>query len=205
MPAHARRDIDERRSSCRTPTWSPTGGRRAFFVDAGGPVEPLIEAAERSGHPDARAAHPHHFDHVCEVGKLRARWPDRGPDQRGQPTSPPSKGRRARRQAPAGRAAESETLTHLLALPTPRPHEGHDLAASSSGELSSPATRCSRTRSAGCARPNHTTFADIKHSIMDVLPHAASEQTVIRPGHTNPTTVADELRGQLVSCASGAG
>ena len=41
---------------------------------------------------------------------------------------------------------------------------------------------------------NHTTFADIKHSIMDVLLTLPPE-TVIRPGHTDPTTVADELEG----------
>ena len=33
-------------------------GGPAFFIDAGGPVEPLIEAAERSACSHARAAHP---------------------------------------------------------------------------------------------------------------------------------------------------
>jgi glyoxylase-like metal-dependent hydrolase (beta-lactamase superfamily II) len=44
----------------------------------------------------------------------------------------------------------------------------------------------------GVRAPGHTTYADLKHSIMDVLlklpPH-----TRIHPGHTDPTTVADEL------------
>jgi glyoxylase-like metal-dependent hydrolase (beta-lactamase superfamily II) len=44
----------------------------------------------------------------------------------------------------------------------------------------------------GVRAPGHTTFADIKHSIMDVL-LALPGETVIRPGHTDPTTVADEL------------
>jgi glyoxylase-like metal-dependent hydrolase (beta-lactamase superfamily II) len=44
----------------------------------------------------------------------------------------------------------------------------------------------------GVRAPNHTTFADIKHSIMDVLLTLPGE-TVIRPGHTDPTTVAQEL------------
>jgi glyoxylase-like metal-dependent hydrolase (beta-lactamase superfamily II) len=51
-------------------------GDPAFFVDAGGPVAPLIEAAERL---DLTPTHVllthHHFDHVCEVGALRERWP----------------------------------------------------------------------------------------------------------------------------------
>jgi glyoxylase-like metal-dependent hydrolase (beta-lactamase superfamily II) len=51
-------------------------GDGAFFVDAGGPVEPLIEAAERRGlTPTHVLLTHHHFDHVCEVGRLRDRWP----------------------------------------------------------------------------------------------------------------------------------
>jgi hydroxyacylglutathione hydrolase len=49
----------------------------AFFVDAGGPVEPLIETAERLGlEPTHVLLTHHHFDHVSEVGTLRERWPD---------------------------------------------------------------------------------------------------------------------------------
>jgi hydroxyacylglutathione hydrolase len=51
-------------------------GGPAFFIDAGGPAQPLIEAAERL---DLTPTHAllthHHFDHVCEVGALRERWP----------------------------------------------------------------------------------------------------------------------------------
>jgi glyoxylase-like metal-dependent hydrolase (beta-lactamase superfamily II) len=51
-------------------------GGPAFFIDAGGPVEPLIEAAERLGlTPTHVLLTHHHFDHVSEVGRLRERWP----------------------------------------------------------------------------------------------------------------------------------
>jgi hydroxyacylglutathione hydrolase len=51
-------------------------GGPAFFVDAGGPVEPLIEAADRLGlKPTHVLLTHHHFDHVSEVGRLRKRWP----------------------------------------------------------------------------------------------------------------------------------
>jgi hydroxyacylglutathione hydrolase len=51
-------------------------GGPAFFVDAGGPVAPLIEAAERLQlSPTHVLLTHHHFDHVCEVDQLRARWP----------------------------------------------------------------------------------------------------------------------------------
>ena len=45
-----------------------------FFVDAGGPVEPLIEAAEREGiTPTHVLLTHHHYDHVSELGKLTDR------------------------------------------------------------------------------------------------------------------------------------
>ena len=43
----------------------------------------------------------------------------------------------------------------------------------------------------GVRAPGHTTYADLKHSIMDVLLELPPE-TTIRPGHTEPTTVAEE-------------
>ncbi len=48
-------------------------------------------------------------------------------------------------------------------------------------------------RSVGGVRaPGHTTYADLEHSIMDTLLTLPAE-TRIHPGHTDPTTVADEL------------
>jgi glyoxylase-like metal-dependent hydrolase (beta-lactamase superfamily II) len=51
-------------------------GDPAFFIDAGGPVGSLIDAAERLRlTPTHVLLTHHHFDHVCEVGALRERWP----------------------------------------------------------------------------------------------------------------------------------
>jgi hydroxyacylglutathione hydrolase len=51
-------------------------GGPAFFIDAGGPVEPLIETADRLGlSPTHVLLTHHHFDHVSEVARLRHRWP----------------------------------------------------------------------------------------------------------------------------------
>ena len=47
-----------------------------MFIDAGGPVKPLIAAAERMElTPTHILLTHHHYDHVCEVGALRERWP----------------------------------------------------------------------------------------------------------------------------------
>jgi hydroxyacylglutathione hydrolase len=51
-------------------------GDPAFFIDAGGPVGSLIDAAERLRlTPTHVLLTHHHFDHVSEVGALRERWP----------------------------------------------------------------------------------------------------------------------------------
>src|SRR5258707_830954 len=84
-------------------------GGPAFFVDAGGPVSPLIDAADRLGlTPTHVLLTHHHFDHVSDV---RA--------------------------------------------------------------------------------PGHSTYADLRDSIMGTLMELPPE-TVIYPGHSEPTTVARE-------------
>lgn len=51
-------------------------GGPGFFVDAGGPVSPLIQAAGRLGiEPTHVLLTHHHFDHVSDVGALLERWP----------------------------------------------------------------------------------------------------------------------------------
>jgi glyoxylase-like metal-dependent hydrolase (beta-lactamase superfamily II) len=44
----------------------------------------------------------------------------------------------------------------------------------------------------GVRAPGSTSYEDLKHSVMDVLLTLPPE-TRIHPGHTDPTTVADEL------------
>jgi hydroxyacylglutathione hydrolase len=49
-----------------------------------------------------------------------------------------------------------------------------------------------RSSVGGVRAPGHTTYADLKSSVMDTL-LTLPPQTRIQPGHTEPTTVADEL------------
>ncbi|MCU0314843.1 MAG: MBL fold metallo-hydrolase, partial [Solirubrobacteraceae bacterium] len=52
-------------------------GGAGFFVDAGGPVAPLIEAAAREQiTPTHVLLTHHHYDHVAALGDLLERWPD---------------------------------------------------------------------------------------------------------------------------------
>ena len=49
----------------------------------------------------------------------------------------------------------------------------------------------------GVRAPGSTSFADLQDSIMDVLMELPPE-TVVRPGHTDPTTIGDEWEQQRV-------
>ena len=49
----------------------------------------------------------------------------------------------------------------------------------------------------GVRAPGTTTYDDLKHSIMDVL-LALPPETTIHPGHTDPTTVGDELESNAL-------
>jgi hydroxyacylglutathione hydrolase len=156
-----------------------------FFVDAGGPVEPLIEAAERDGvTPTHVLLTHHHHDHVCELDKLTARWPDMhvliNPDE-------PAVAGTTGELVPGELQVGALTVT---ALPTPGHTKGM-ISLLVDDEVFTGDTLF-KNSVGGVRAPNHTTFADIKHSIMDVL-LTLPPDTVIRPGHTDPTTVADEL------------
>jgi hydroxyacylglutathione hydrolase len=161
-----------------------------FFVDAGGPVEPLIEAAEREGvTPTHVLLTHHHFDHVSELDKIKARWP--GVEVLMSPDEPPVEGTTG--ELTPGELQVGE-LT-VTALPTP----GHTKGMISLLVGGPPAQVFTgdtlfKNSVGGVRAPGHTTFADIKHSIMDVL-LTLPPDTIIRPGHTEPTTVADELEG----------
>jgi glyoxylase-like metal-dependent hydrolase (beta-lactamase superfamily II) len=149
-------------------------GGAGFFVDAGGPVSPLIAAAERH---DMTPTHVllthHHHDHVAELGKLTDRWPDL--IVLAHPDDTVGVGSLAVR--PLHTPGHTKGMLSLLV--EGNVFTGDTLFKNSVG---------------GVRAPGHTTYADLKHSIMDVL-LALPPETVIRPGHTEPTTVADEWEG----------
>jgi glyoxylase-like metal-dependent hydrolase (beta-lactamase superfamily II) len=195
-------------------------GGPAFFIDAGGPVGPLIEAAERLAlEPTHVLLTHHHFDHVSDVGELRARWPELQVliSKRehelldASSTSTSGEGDGEREQAPGagmGAIEAGQTLQFgalkVRALHTP----GHTAgmlsflisASSPEGEDDGhkpPAVFTGDTlfkgSVGGVRAPGHTTYADLRDSIMGTLMELTPE-TVIYPGHAEPTTVAQEWR-----------
>jgi glyoxylase-like metal-dependent hydrolase (beta-lactamase superfamily II) len=173
-------------------------GGPAFFVDAGGPVAPLIEAAEREGlEPTHVLLTHHHFDHVSEVGALRDRWPQLevfiSPLERdllagsseGDGEGPGA----GVSTIDAGGALRFGAL-EVRPLRTPGHTAGMLSFLVNDSDVFTGDTLF-KGSVGGVRAPGSTTFEDLKHSIMDVLMKLRPEVTV-RPGHTDPSTIGDE-------------
>ena len=135
----------------------------------------------------------HHHDHVAELDAAARALSRRSPCWS-------TRDERARRGRDGRRSTPGETLDRRRPAVEPLHTPGHTagmLALPRRRQTSSPATRSSRARSAACARPGHTTYEDLKPSIMDKL-LALPPETRVHPGHTDPTTVGDELGAQRV-------
>jgi hydroxyacylglutathione hydrolase len=181
-------------------------GGPAFFIDAGGPVAPLIDAAERL---DVQPTHVllthHHFDHVCEVGALRERWPGlivlTSPAERDllAAASAPSDASGEGGDAPPaiGTIDAGETLPfgalEVRALHTPGHTAGMLSFLVADGGEAAVFTGDTLFRSSvgGVRAPGHTTYADLRDAIMGTLMELRGD-TVIYPGHTDATTVSAE-------------
>jgi hydroxyacylglutathione hydrolase len=158
-----------------------------FFVDAGGPVQPLIDAAERDGiTPTHVLLTHHHGDHVAELGKLTARWPDL--EVLAHPDEPVD---RVTGPMTPGEVVKVGPL-EVTPLHTPG-HTGGMLSLLVEGNVFTGDTLF-KNSVGGVRAPGSTSYADLKASIMDTL-MALPPETIIRPGHTEPTTVAAEWEG----------
>ncbi len=160
-------------------------GGDAFLVDAGGPVAPLLAKADEHALTLTHVLLTHHHhDHVAELGEVLERWPDAAvlahPDERVPGTT--------------GDLEPDAELTiaglSVRALHTPG-HTAGMLSLLVDGNVFTGDTLF-RGSVGGVRAPGHTTYADLKRSIMEVL-LALPAETTIRPGHTEPTTVAEEL------------
>ena len=157
-----------------------------FLVDAGGPLDPLFAKADEHG---INVTHilltHHHHDHVAELGQALERWPQATvlahPEERVAGTTG---------ALHPGEEVEIGGLT-VKALHTPGHTAGMLGLLVNDHELFTGDTLF-KGSVGGVRAPGSTGFADIKHSIMDVI-LALPGETVLRPGHTDPTTVADEL------------
>jgi len=162
-------------------------GGAAFFVDAGGPVEPLIEAAERHGMtPTHVLLTHHHYDHVLALPELLERWPDL------EVLIHPAE--RDLVDAATGDLVPGETLTiggrTIELLHTPG-HTAGMVALVVEGQVFTGDTLF-KGSVGGVRAPGSTSYEDLKSSIMDTLVKLPPE-TIVQPGHSDPSTIGDEL------------
>jgi hydroxyacylglutathione hydrolase len=154
-------------------------GRPGFLIDAGGPMRPLFEAAERQ---DIDVTHllltHHHHDHVCALDEVRRRYPDitvlAHPDEpvEARPFEPLRIGD-----------------VDVGALHTPGHTKGM-LNFTVDGHVFTGDTLF-KGSIGGVRAPGSTSYDDIRASIMDGL-MGLDHGTEVHPGHTDPTTIGDE-------------
>jgi hydroxyacylglutathione hydrolase len=163
-------------------------GGHAVMIDAGGPVAPLLDFLHRG---QLTLTHilltHHHHDHISELDAVLERHP-------GTPVLIHQAERELVPQATAslepGQRIDSGAL-QIEALHTPG-HTAGMLSLLINGSDVFTGDTLFKGSVGGVRAPGHTTYADLKSSIMDKLLKLPPE-THIHPGHTDPTTVAEEL------------
>jgi hydroxyacylglutathione hydrolase len=175
-------------------------GGPALFIDAGGPVAPLIETADRLGlEPTHVLLTHHHYDHVSDVAYLLERWPELEVLIAAKEHELLSSSTEDGSQPPMGRIEAGDSLRfgalELSALHTPGHtagmlsflvrQDGASVGAVFTGDT------LFKNSVGGVKAPGHTTYADLRDSIMGSLMELPAE-TVIYPGHAAPSTVAEE-------------
>ena len=163
-------------------------GGDALLVDAGGPMDELFAKTDEHGLTVTHVLLTHHHhDHVAELDAAKRRWP--GAEvliHAGE------------HDLVAGATGELEPDAELdlagltvRTLHTPG-HTNGMLSLLIGGTDVFTGDTLFKNSVGGVRAPGSTGYADLKHSIMDVLLKLPPE-TTIRPGHTDPSTVADEL------------
>jgi hydroxyacylglutathione hydrolase len=192
-------------------------GGPGFFIDAGGPAAPLVDAAKRLGiEPTHVLLTHHHFDHVSEVGALRKRWPKievlADPLER---ESLEAMGDVLGKGTVLGAIEVGEVLRFGKLEVRPLKTPGHTagmlsfLVSVPGGASGRPGVGAGpggfqggdavvftgdtlfKGSVGGVRAPGHTTYTDLRDSIMGTLMELPGE-TVVYPGHTHATTVAGE-------------
>jgi hydroxyacylglutathione hydrolase len=163
-------------------------GGHAVMIDAGGPIAPLEAFLERGPFALTHVLLTHHhFDHVAELEQVLERHPDAEvlihPLEREQVP-------RATGKMEPGVKIESGALV-IEPLHTPG-HTGGMLSLLVNGSDVFTGDTLFKGSVGGVRAPGHTTYADLKASIMDTLLRLPPA-TRIHPGHAEPTSVADEL------------
>jgi hydroxyacylglutathione hydrolase len=161
-------------------------GGSAVIIDSGGPSDKLLEAAERHGvTPTHLLLTHHHHDHVAENHVYKERF---GVEIVADPVESEAL-MDVDRHIVGGETLQVGGL-HIQAIRTPG-HTAGMLSFLVNDEEVFTGDTLFKGSVGGVRAPGSTTFEDLRHSIMDVLMKLPPD-TVVRPGHTDPTTIGDE-------------
>ena len=161
-------------------------GGHGVIIDSGAPPEPLLEAAERLELtiPYLLLTH-HHHDHVAENHVYQERL---GVEILAHPLE-------AENLLDVDRSIEPGEVVEVGGLRIDGLHTPGHTAGMLSFRVGDEAIFTGDTlfkgSVGGVRAPGHTTFEDLKSSVMDVLMKLPPE-TVVHPGHTDPTTIGEE-------------
>jgi hydroxyacylglutathione hydrolase len=159
-------------------------GGEGAFVDAGGPVAPLLELVDGKGLTITHILLTHHHhDHVAELGELMERFPDAAVMAH---ADEPILGVNETLQP--GEHVQVGELD-VEALPTPGHTKG--MLSFRVGNAVFTGDTLFKGSVGGVRAPGHTTYADLRSSIMDHLMKLPPD-TDLLPGHTDATTVGEE-------------
>lgn len=163
-------------------------GSQAAMVDAGGPVEPLLDVLRRMRFELTHVLLTHHHhDHIAALEQVRQAHPD------AQVLIHPLE----REQVPSATGTmEPGTPIDVGAIviePLHTPgHTAGMLSLLANGTDVFTGDTLFKGSVGGVRAPGHTTYEDLKRSITDTL-LTLPPATRIHPGHTEPTTVGEEL------------
>jgi len=163
-------------------------GSQATMIDAGGPVEPLLGVLDRMRFQLTHVLLTHHHhDHIAELEQVRERHP--------QAEVLIHELERDQVPAATGTLAPGQSVycgaLEIQPIHTPG-HTAGMLSLLVNGTDVFTGDTLFKGSVGGVRAPGHTTYEDLKSSIMDKLLKLPPE-TRIHPGHTDPTTVAYEL------------
>ena len=162
-------------------------GGHAVLIDTGGPSGPIMRKIEalRLTVTHVLCTH-HHIDHVQHNDDYKSRF--------GCPICGHTREKELFGSLDVDLKDGDELVSgdlHIRALHTP----GHTLGMLAflvNEQRVFTGDTLFRRSIGGTRAPGHTNFEDLKHSIMDVLLRLPKEMPV-HPGHTDPTTIAEEL------------
>ena len=163
-------------------------GGHAVMIDAGGPVAPLLEFLREQ---ELTLTHilltHHHGDHVVALDEVIQAYPD----------VPVLIHELERDEVPqaTGTLAPGETIRTggLVIEPLHTPgHTAGMLSLLVDGTDVFTGDTLFKGSVGGVRAPGSTSYADLRSSVMDTL-MSLPRETRVHPGHTDPTTIGDEL------------